>query len=210
MLDLYEGRRAGKLLHPGDFAICADEKPSLQARRRIQATLPPGAGVGQRLEHTYERRGALCSLVAWGVRRAKLLGRSEPRGGIDWHSTIEDILAAGDKVVTLWTERGRHEGEFQGIAPTGKRVEVTGIDILRIENGAIAEAWADGHAVHARPARRHPRLSREAVVRHLVAWRCQQLSPMRDIGSLVLYARRCRGRFAPPLASRWGNGRSGS
>ena len=83
MLDLYEGRFEGRLLHPGDFVICADEKPSIQARRRIHATLPPGAGVGQRVEHTYERRGALCYLGAWDVRRARLFGRSEPRGGIE-------------------------------------------------------------------------------------------------------------------------------
>ena len=50
VLDLYEGRFEGRLLHPGDFVICADEKPSIQARRRIHATLPPGAGVGQRVE----------------------------------------------------------------------------------------------------------------------------------------------------------------
>jgi hypothetical protein len=39
-LDLYQGRWEGKLLHPGDFVICADEKPSIQARARIHETLP--------------------------------------------------------------------------------------------------------------------------------------------------------------------------
>jgi len=34
VLDLYQGRFEGKLLHPGEFVICADEKPSIQARRR--------------------------------------------------------------------------------------------------------------------------------------------------------------------------------
>jgi DNA-binding transcriptional ArsR family regulator len=60
VLDLYQGRWQGKLLHPGEFVICADEKPSIQARARIHETLPPSAGArGQRVEHTYERRGAL-------------------------------------------------------------------------------------------------------------------------------------------------------
>src|SRR6266540_1376745 len=44
VLDLYQGRFEGKLLHPGEFVICADEKPSIQARRRIQETLPPAPG----------------------------------------------------------------------------------------------------------------------------------------------------------------------
>jgi hypothetical protein len=83
VLDLYEGRWEGKLLHPGDCVICADEKPSIQARKRIHESLPPGGGHGQLVEHTYERRGALTYLAAWDVRRGKAFGRSEPRGGIE-------------------------------------------------------------------------------------------------------------------------------
>src|SRR4051812_24970058 len=72
------------LLHPGDMVISADEKPSIQARRRIHETLPPTAGVarGQRVEHSYKRGGALTYLAAWDVRRGSVFGRSEPRGGI--------------------------------------------------------------------------------------------------------------------------------
>jgi len=55
VLDLYQGRWEGKLLHPGDFVICADEKPSIQARRRRARTRPARAGGGQRVEHEYER-----------------------------------------------------------------------------------------------------------------------------------------------------------
>jgi hypothetical protein len=83
VLDLYQGRFEGRLLHPGDFVLCADEKPSIQARRRIHDSLPPLPGSGQRVEHTYERQGALTYLAAWDVRRGKLFGRSEPRGGIE-------------------------------------------------------------------------------------------------------------------------------
>ena len=42
------------------------------------------------------------------------------------------------------TMRGTHSGEFHGIAPTGKRVEVKAIDMFRIEGGKIVEHW--GHA----------------------------------------------------------------
>ncbi len=88
VLDLYQGRWEGKLLHPGDFVICADEKPSIQARRRIHDPLPPAPGSrGLRVEHTYERKGALTYLAALdigrrGRRRSRVFGRSEPRGGI--------------------------------------------------------------------------------------------------------------------------------
>jgi hypothetical protein len=63
--------------------ICADEKPSIQARRRTHETLPPSAGSGQRVEHTYRRGGALTYLAAWDVRRGRLFGRSEAKGGIE-------------------------------------------------------------------------------------------------------------------------------
>jgi len=60
----------------------------------------------------------------------------------DFHSTIEDQIAEGDKVVTRWRMRGTHEGEFRGIAPTGKELEVTGIGIFRFSpEGKVVESW---------------------------------------------------------------------
>ena len=82
VLDLYEGRFEGRLLHPADFVLCADEKPSIQARRRKHETLPARGSRGQKVEHDYERMGALCYLPAWDVKRAKLFGRCEQRSGI--------------------------------------------------------------------------------------------------------------------------------
>jgi steroid delta-isomerase-like uncharacterized protein len=61
----------------------------------------------------------------------------------DLKLTIEDQIAEGDKVVMRWTGRGRHEGEFQGLAPTGKEVVITGITISRIEGGKEIEAWEE-------------------------------------------------------------------
>lgn len=49
VLDLYQGRWQGRLLHPGEFVICADEKPSIQARARVHPSLAPSPGSrGQR------------------------------------------------------------------------------------------------------------------------------------------------------------------
>jgi hypothetical protein len=89
VLDLYRGRWEGVLLHPGDFVICADEKPSIQARFRAHPALGPAPGSrGQRVEHTYERRGALTYLAALdigrrGGRKPRVFGRSETMGGIE-------------------------------------------------------------------------------------------------------------------------------
>jgi steroid delta-isomerase-like uncharacterized protein len=57
----------------------------------------------------------------------------------DWHSTVEELIAEGDKVAERWTGRGTHRGELQGIPPTGKRVEVPGSVFYRIVGGKIVE-----------------------------------------------------------------------
>src|SRR3954452_4558605 len=53
--------------------------------------------------------------------------------------TVEDDIAEQDKVVTRWTAHATHQGEFQGIPPTGK--QVTGITIHRLDDGKIVEEW---------------------------------------------------------------------
>ena len=59
----------------------------------------------------------------------------------DLKITIEDVIAEGDKVVARVTGIGTHQGEFMGIAPTGKKVTVSYIRIFRIANGKITEDW---------------------------------------------------------------------
>lgn len=56
---------------------------------------------------------------------------------------VEDMIAEGDKVVVRWTARATHRGEFMDISPTNKRVEMTGIDILRFSDGKIVESWSE-------------------------------------------------------------------
>jgi steroid delta-isomerase-like uncharacterized protein len=59
----------------------------------------------------------------------------------DLEITLDDLIAEGDKVVTRWTARGTHKGEFMGIPPTGRRVVITGIDIDRVVDGKLVECW---------------------------------------------------------------------
>lgn len=55
--------------------------------------------------------------------------------------TADQIVAEGDMVVVRWTARGRHTGHLLGLPPTGRETVTTGIDMLRIEDGRIVEAW---------------------------------------------------------------------
>jgi steroid delta-isomerase-like uncharacterized protein len=57
----------------------------------------------------------------------------------DAEVSIDELVAEGDKVAIATTIAGTHEGELIGIAPTGRRVAVTGIDLVRIDGGRIVE-----------------------------------------------------------------------
>jgi steroid delta-isomerase-like uncharacterized protein len=60
----------------------------------------------------------------------------------DIEDIVEDMIGEGDKVVTRWTLRVTHTGEFRGIPATGKRVTITGIGIFRFsEDGKVVESW---------------------------------------------------------------------
>ena len=63
----------------------------------------------------------------------------------DMRETVEDLIAEGDKVVGRFTMRGTHGGEFMGVPPTGQRVTMSGIDIVRVAGGKIAEFWYGEH-----------------------------------------------------------------
>jgi C-1 hydroxylase len=77
-------------------------------------------------------------------------GRDGVRAELDyWFSafpdasvSVEDLIAEGDRVVARVTSSGTHGGEFMGSPATGKRISVQEVDIFRIENDRIAEAWA--------------------------------------------------------------------
>jgi predicted ester cyclase len=63
------------------------------------------------------------------------------QGFPDVISTIEDLIAEGDKVVARWRSRATHQGTYMSIPATGKEVEFTGISFYRIEGDKIALSW---------------------------------------------------------------------
>ena len=65
----------------------------------------------------------------------------------DFHLTIDDEVAEGDKVVKRWTVTGTHRGEFMGIPPTENHITITGVNFYRIADGKIVETWWSSDAL---------------------------------------------------------------
>ena len=74
-----------------------------------------------------------------GVEGLKQLMNMAFKAFPDFHETIEEIIAEGDKVRARITFTGTHKGEFMGIAPTGKKITTEMVDIFRIVNGKLVE-----------------------------------------------------------------------
>jgi predicted ester cyclase len=91
--------------------------------------------------HTGDLDSAEKLYAAGQAEAAKQEAADFRQGFPDVTSTIEDLIAEGDKVVARWRSRATHQGEYMGIAPTGKEVEFTGISVYRIEEGKIAQSW---------------------------------------------------------------------
>ena len=140
VLDLYEGRWRGKPLSDPDFVLCADEKPSIQARRRKHPTVAPTADQPMRVEHEYAREGACTYIAAWDVHRAKVFGRcvpgresptstaSSPRSWLDHPTTVRGECSGS------WTMR---PSIVAGAASTGS----TSSHTSRVVHTPIHAGW---------------------------------------------------------------------
>lgn len=116
VLDLYAGIWDGRPLGPGDYVICADEKTSIQARCRCHPALAPGKARAMRVEHDYDRRGALAYLAAWDVHRGQIAGRCEDTTGIAPFARLaEQVMttepyASADRVFWITDNGSSHRG----------------------------------------------------------------------------------------------------
>ena len=142
-LDLYARAFEGEALTAGEFVVCADEKPSIQARCRCHPTLPPGRARLMRVEHEYDRRGALTYLAAYDVHRAKVTGRCEDTTGIvAFGRLVEEVMtaepyASAQRVFWIVDNGSSHRGErsvdrLQGEWPT-----------LRLIHLPVHASWLD-------------------------------------------------------------------
>ena len=61
----------------------------------------------------------------------------------DLETKVETVLNDGDLTVVRWSGVGTHEGGQMGVAPTHRKVQFSGIDILRISGGRVVEHWGE-------------------------------------------------------------------
>jgi DDE superfamily endonuclease len=93
ILDLYERFWKDKPLKNDEFVISADEKTSIQARRRKHPTLPAAPKRPMRVEHEYDRCGAWAYIAALDVHRARVFGRCETTTGIaPFDRLVEQVM----------------------------------------------------------------------------------------------------------------------
>lgn len=117
VLDLYAGWWNGRRLGPREYVLCSDEKTSIQVRCRCHPTLPPGRARTMRVEHEYDRGGALAYLAAWDVHRAKIYGRCEPSTGITpFMNLVDQVMqaepyASADRVFWVVDNGSSHRGD---------------------------------------------------------------------------------------------------
>lgn len=117
VLDLYQRVWQGKPLGDNDFVISADEKTSIQARCRCHPTLPPGAARLMRVEHEYQRGGAVAYLAALDVKSGKVTGRCEPATGIvPFGRLVEQVMtqepyASARRVFWVVDNGSSHRGQ---------------------------------------------------------------------------------------------------
>lgn len=76
-------------------------------------------------------------------KRASLYRTAFP----DLRLTIENIISEGDTVMARWSCHGTHKGDLGGIAPTGKRIDLTGVSVARLSGGKLAEGWVSWDAL---------------------------------------------------------------
>jgi len=117
VLDLYQGRWRGRPLTAKDYVLSADEKTSIQARKRRHRTLPTRSGDAMRVEHEYERCGAWAYMAAWDVRRARIFGRCEEKSGIvPFERLVQQVMrrrpyCTAERVFWILDNGSSHRGE---------------------------------------------------------------------------------------------------
>jgi len=57
----------------------------------------------------------------------------------NWYATTDEMMAEGARVAERWTGRGTHQGEFAGMAPTGRQVTIPGAVFYRLASGKITQ-----------------------------------------------------------------------
>jgi transposase len=117
VLDLYARTYDGIPLGPDEYVLSSDEKTSIQARCRCHPTLPPGAARTMRVNHEYDRGGALAYLAAYDVHRAHVFShRSAKTGIVPFMTLVEQVMtqepyASAKRVFWVVDNGSSHRGQ---------------------------------------------------------------------------------------------------
>ncbi len=117
VLDLYARVWDGIPLSDGEYVISSDEKTSIQARCRCHPTLPPGKSRTMRVNHEYDRGGALAYLAAYDVHRAHVIGLCADTTGIDpFTELVDEVMtqepyASAKRVFWIVDNGSSHRGQ---------------------------------------------------------------------------------------------------
>ncbi len=116
VLDLYARTYEGEPLGPDEYVVSSDEKTSIQARCRCHPTLTPGQARAMRVNHEYDRGGAVAYLAAYDVHQATVFGRCEPTTGIvPFMALVEQVMtqepyASAKRVFWIVDNGSSHRG----------------------------------------------------------------------------------------------------
>jgi hypothetical protein len=141
ILDLYQRQWEGKPLKDDEFVISADEKTSVQARRRLHPTLPPQPSQPMKVEHEYERMGAWAYLAAMDVHTPRLFGQCETTSGIEPFGRLvakvmqQEPYRSARRVFWIMDNGSSHRGQ-----PSIDRLEGRYAN-LRVVHGPIHASW---------------------------------------------------------------------
>jgi transposase len=117
VLDLYARVWDGWPLGENEYVISSDEKTSIQARCRCHPTLAPGTSRTMRVEHEYDRGGALAYLAAYDVHRAHVIGLCSDTTGIDpFTELVDEVMtqepyASAKRVFWVVDNGSSHRGQ---------------------------------------------------------------------------------------------------
>jgi transposase len=117
VLDLYARVFDGQPLGDDEYVISSDEKTSIQARCRCHPTLPPGVARRMRVNHEYDRGGALAYLAAYDVHRAHVIGLCQDTTGIDpFTELVDEVMtqepyASARRVFWIVDNGSSHRGQ---------------------------------------------------------------------------------------------------
>ena len=130
---------------------------SHRAAAQTASQLERNKAVALHYKETMNHRAATDEFFAPGYKRlragirhlasnARDQGFPSPGTGLrdsipDRMDVIEEVIAEGDKVGLLWRLTGTHKGDLYGIPPTGRKIDIYELGILRLANGKITEGW---------------------------------------------------------------------